>query len=306
MPQLSMSAYDMLRSCAINREIPTWRLCKIVLGSRSGLRKSPITDTCRQRQTQESEDPWGEIPITTRFRGLDSKAAPASEEKPLDTVSVPEQFRPIFSKAQQYVEQYFSQRVEDPRHSSILISGERYILVRAASMSVEFFDLVTSLYQDKGPEEARKVASNLLFDVAHAIGKADARSFHEKMGVTHPIERLSVGPIHFSFSGWSFVEILPESHPSPDQNCFLIYDHLFSFELDAWRQHGRKVEQPVCVMSAGYASGWCEESFGIRLVAVEVECQAMGDAHCRFCDGAREKIEAHLERYWQSSQTQPK
>ncbi len=236
----------------------------------------------------------------------DSKAAPESAAKHLGTVKVPEQFRPIFSRAQQYVEQYFSERAEDPRHSSILISGERYILVRAASMSVEFFDLVTSLYQDKGPEEARTVASNLLFDVAHAIGKADARSFHDKMGVTDPIERLSVGPVHFSFSGWAFVEILPESHPSPDQDCFLIYDHLFSFESDAWKQHGRKVEQPVCVMSAGYSSGWCEESFGIRLVAVEVECQAVGDAHCRFVMAPPEKIEAHLQRYWQSSQIQPK
>lgn len=236
----------------------------------------------------------------------DSKTAPASAENPLDKVSVPEEFRPIFSRAQQYVEQYFSERVEDPRHSSILISGERYILVRAASMSVEFFDLVTSLYQDKGPEEARTVASNLLFDVAHAIGKTDAHSFHKKMGITDPIERLSVGPVHFSFSGWAFVEILPESHPSPDQNCFLIYNHPFSFESDAWRRHGRKADQPVCVMNAGYSSGWCEESFGIRMVAVEVECQAMGDAHCRFEMAPPEKIEAHLGRYWQSSHTQPK
>ncbi len=230
----------------------------------------------------------------------------ASVEKPLDTVSVPAEFRPIFSRAQQYVEQYFSERVEDPRHSSILISGERYILVRAASMSVEFFDLVTSLYQDKGPEEARKVASNLLFDVAHAIGKADARSFHEKMGVTDPIERLSVGPIHFSFSGWAFVQISPESRPSPDQNYFLLYDHPFSFESDAWRRHGRSSEEPVCVMSAGYSSGWCEESFGIRLVAVEVECQAMGDARCRFVMAPPERIEEHLRCYWESSQTEPR
>jgi two-component system, cell cycle sensor histidine kinase and response regulator CckA len=224
----------------------------------------------------------------------------------LDTVSVPEQFQPIFSKAQEYVEQYFSQRVEDPRHSSILISGERYILVRAASMSVEFFDLVTSLYQDKGQGEARKVASNLLFDVAHAIGKADAHSFHEKMGVTDPIERLSVGPIHFSFSGWAFVKIFPESRPSPDQDFYLIYDHPFSFESDAWRRHGRKAEQPVCVMNAGYSSGWCEESFGLPLVAVEVECQAMGDEHCRFVMAPPERIEEHLGRYWQASETQPK
>jgi two-component system cell cycle sensor histidine kinase/response regulator CckA len=230
----------------------------------------------------------------------------ASVEKPLDTVSVPAEFRPIFLRAQQYVEQYFSDRVEDPRHSSILISGERYILVRAASMSVEFFDLVTSLYQDKGPDEARKVASNLLFDVAHAIGKADARSFHEKMGVTDPIERLSVGPVHFSFSGWAFVDISPQSRPSPDQNYFLIYNHPFSFESDAWIRHGRKSEQPVCVMNAGYSSGWCEESFGIPLVAAEVECQAMGDEHCRFVMAPPERIEEHLHRYWQSSQTEPK
>jgi two-component system cell cycle sensor histidine kinase/response regulator CckA len=241
-----------------------------------------------------------------RVAGPESKAESASNEKPLDTVSVPEQFRPIFSRAQQYVEQYFSQRVEDPRHSSILISGERYILVRAASMSVEFFDLVTSLYKDKGQEEARKVASNLLFDVAHAIGKADAHSFHEKMGVTDPIERLSAGPIHFSFSGWAFVKIFPESHPSPDQNFYLIYDHPFSFESDAWRRRGQKAMQPVCVMSAGYSSGWCEESFGIPLVAVEVECQAMGDDHCRFVMAPPEKIEEHLERHWQSSAVQPR
>jgi two-component system, cell cycle sensor histidine kinase and response regulator CckA len=233
----------------------------------------------------------------------DRRTESASEERPLDTVSVPEQFRPIFSKAQKYVEQYFSQRVEDPRHSSILISGERYVLVRAASMSVEFFDLVTSLYQEKGKEEALEVASNLLFDVAHAIGKADARSFHEKMGVTDPIERLSAGPIHFSFSGWAFVKIFPESQPSPDQNFFLIYDHPFSFESDAWRRHGRSAEQPVCVMSAGYSSGWCEESFRIPLVAVEVECQAAGDERCRFLMAPPEKIEEHVERYRQSGES---
>jgi two-component system cell cycle sensor histidine kinase/response regulator CckA len=240
------------------------------------------------------------------FDPRDESLGGASEERALDTVSVPEQFQSIFSRAQEYVEQYFSQRVEDPRHSSILISGERYILVRAASMSVEFFDLVTSLYQDKGQGEAAKVASNLLFDVAHAIGKADARSFHQKMGVTDPIERLSAGPIHFSFSGWAFVKILPESHPSPDQDFYLIYEHPFSFESDAWRRHGRKAEHPVCVMNAGYSSGWCEESFGVRLVAVEVECQAMGDEQCRFVMAVPEKIEEHLARYWESSETQPK
>src|ERR1043166_370044 len=90
------------------------------------------------------------------------------DARKLTTVSVPEQFAPIFERAQEYVARYFSDRVEDPAQSSIIISGERYILVRAASMSVEFFDLVQSLYRKDGFGEARTVANNILFDLAHS------------------------------------------------------------------------------------------------------------------------------------------
>jgi diguanylate cyclase (GGDEF)-like protein/PAS domain S-box-containing protein len=210
---------------------------------------------------------------------------------------VPGEVVPVFLKAQEYVSRYFASKTEDPGQGTISISGERYILLRAASMSVEFFDLVTSLYRDKGSEEARSVASNLLFDLAHAIGKADARAFHVRMGVTEPIEKLSAGPVHFSFSGWAFVNILPDSNPVPDEDFFLIYDHPFSFESDAWRQKGRKSAFPVCIMNAGYSSGWCEESFGIQLVAAEIECQAAGDEHCRFVMAPPGRMEEHLFRW---------
>jgi len=225
---------------------------------------------------------------------------PAAKSSSLRTVSVPEQFVPLFRKAEDYVRRYFSDRSEDPEHSTITISGERYILVRAASMSVEFFDMVTSLYADRGPDEAASVAKNLLFDLAHSLGKADAHAFATKMNVTDPIEKLSAGPIHFSFSGWAFVEIFPESRPSPDENYYLIYDHPFSFEADAWRRAGRQPDFAVCVMNAGYSSGWCEESFGLPLVAAEVECQGRGDAHCRFIMAPPSRIEAHLARYFEA------
>jgi len=225
----------------------------------------------------------------------------APKERPpagdtLRTVKVPPAFAPAFLVAQDYVGRYFSARRENPEQGTISISDERYILVRAASMSVEFFDVVRSLYQDKGPEEARTVASNLLFDTAHAIGKADARAFHEKMGVTDPIERLSAGPVHFAYSGWAFVDILPESRPSPDENYYLVYDHPWSFESHAWRDHGRVSPVPVCVMNAGYSSGWCEESFGVALVAVETECLAAGGTRCRFVMAPPSRIEEHLAR----------
>lgn len=215
----------------------------------------------------------------------------------LTTVKVPALFEAPFLRAQEYVERYFADRVENPDAATISIAGERYVLLRAASLSVEFIELVTKLYQDQGEAEARSVAHNLLFDLAHALGRADAKAFQAKMGVTDPIERLSAGPIHFAFSGMAFVDISPESRPSPDEDYFLIYDHPFSFESHSWIAKGKRSEVPVCVMNAGYSSGWCEESFGLRLVAVEVECCAAGGEHCRFIMAPPSRIESHLQQF---------
>ena len=215
----------------------------------------------------------------------------------LSTVQVPSEMRDVFLRAQDYVERYFAERVEDPRRSTISIAGERYVLVRAASMSVEFFDLVSSLYGERGAQQAQAVAKNLLFDLAHALGKADARSFHARMGVTDPLEKLSAGPVHFSFAGWAFVRLLPGCVPVADERFFLNYEHPFSFESDAWLKQGRRAELPVCIMNAGYSSGWCEESFGLPLVGVEVACQARGDDSCRFIMAPPSRIEEHLEHH---------
>jgi PAS domain S-box-containing protein len=215
----------------------------------------------------------------------------------LTAVKVPKQFEPIFLKAQEYVSKYFKEKLEEPSKGTIEIFGQRYIMIRAASMSVDFFETVKNLYKDKGDEEALNVARSLLFDIAHAIGKEDARNFHKKMKLKDPVEKLSAGPVHFSHSGWAFVDIFPESKPTPDQNYFLIYDHPFSFESDAWIKSGKKSDFPVCVMNAGYSSGWCEESFGITLVASEIMCRAKGDEACRFIMAPPSKIEEHIKEY---------
>lgn len=215
----------------------------------------------------------------------------------LNTVKVPKQYEPLFQKAQDYVSKFFSSRKEDPSKGTIDIFGERYILVRAASMSIDFFETVKNLYKSEGEEEANNVARQLLFDIAHAIGKQDARNFHRKMNLKEPIEKLSVGPVHFSYSGWAFVDISPESKPSPDENFFLLYDHPYSFESDAWEKSGKKSDFPVCIMNAGYSSGWCEESFGVTLIASEIMCKAKGDQACRFIMAHPEKIEGYIREY---------
>ncbi|HEY6941452.1 EAL domain-containing protein [Dokdonella sp.] len=235
--------------------------------------------------------------LEAELRRHTASGAPDRATDRLTTVKVPPEFEAPFLSAQALVTRYFADRVEHPDTATISIAGERYVLLRAASLSVEFVELVMKLYQDKGADEARAVANNLLFDLAHAIGRADARAFGEKMSLGDPIANLSAGPIHFAFSGWAFVDILPESKPTPNEDYFLLYDHPFSFESHSWLAKHKRSETPVCIMSAGYSSGWCEQSFGLPLVSVEVECLAAGGRHCRFIMAPPSRIESHLERH---------
>ncbi len=231
---------------------------------------------------------------------MDDREPPAPTARPaFSAVRVPEPFAPIFEKAQEYVHRYFEERRFDPSQGTIEIFGQRYMLVRAGAMSVEFFDQIMRLYEDKGEEEALAVARSMLFDIAHAIGASDARNFHTRMSLEDPIEKLSAGPVHFAYSGWAFVDISPESRPSPDENFYLLYDHPYSFESDSWLKAGKKVDFPVCVMNAGYSSGWCAESFGLTLVASEILCKAKGDEWCRFIMAPPDRIESHIGDYLQ-------
>ena len=169
----------------------------------------------------------------------------------LNTVKVPKKFERIFEKAESYVSAYFGNQSREFIPGKITISGERYILVRAASLSVDFFSTVKVLFGGSLEEEAKSMAKSLLYDIAHSVGKEDARKFHIKNNLTDPLEKLSVGPVHFSYTGWASVDISPQSNVSLDENFLLIYDHLYSFESDAWLVKGEKSDSCVCVMNAG-------------------------------------------------------
>lgn len=213
-----------------------------------------------------------------------------------ETVTVPEPIKPIFDRAQKIVGSYFQELKADPSKASIEIHGERYVLLRASSLSVGFLNKIRDLYSDKGESEALLIGRKFLFDIAHVVGIEDAQNFHKKMNLKDPIEKLSAGPVHFAYSGWAFVDILPESNPVPNENFFLKYNHPYSFEADSWIKENKKSNNPVCIMNSGYSSGWCEESFGIPLTAVEISCRAQGDKECTFIMAPPHMIKEHLDK----------
>lgn len=211
-----------------------------------------------------------------------------------NTVKVPPAIAPIFNKAQKVVANYFKGLKFTPSKGTIEIGKERYVLLRASALSYEFLKSIKNLYKDRGEEEAMNIGKNILFDVAHVLGNEDALNFHRKLKVKDPISKLSAGPVHFAYTGWAFVDILPGSRPTPDENYYIKYHHPFSFEADSWLKINKKSDTPVCIMNAGYSSGWCEASFGIPLTAVEISCRARGDKHCTFIMAPPHKIGKYI------------
>ncbi len=210
------------------------------------------------------------------------------------TVIVPEVFKPIFDIAEKNVASYFSDVYNSSENGEIEISGERYVLIRSAALSYEFLDIIKELYKDNGDEEAVRIGNNFLFDIGHVLGMKDAKAFHDKMDLKDPILKLSVGPVHFAYTGWANAEILPESNPTTDESFLLKYHHHNSFEAQAWKKAKKVSDKPVCVMNSGYSSGWCEESYGMPLTAVEITCEACGDENCTFIMAPTNKIGDYL------------
>src|SRR5688572_21533099 len=96
------------------------------------------------------------------------KNEPAVNRGP--TVRVPKDIKPIFEKAQKTVGKYFESLRLTPSKGTIEINGERYILVRASALSLEFLNSISHYYSDRGTEEALSIGKNILFDLAHMLG----------------------------------------------------------------------------------------------------------------------------------------
>lgn len=213
----------------------------------------------------------------------------------LDFVDVPPEMEQLFREAQRVVQRHFSRQWRDPFKAEHAVGEHRYLQIRADAMTVQFFRVVRDLYQDD--DEAERIARSLLFDLAHALGIADARAFNADQPQAPSLAQLAMGPVHFAFTGWARVRVLPDSNPVAGPGFTLIFDHVNSFEAEAWHAAHEPTPQPVCVMNAGYSSGWAEAAFGQHLLATEILCRARGDACCRFVMAPPDRLKERVEDY---------
>lgn len=213
----------------------------------------------------------------------------SAQRKP-KLVKCPEPFEPLFVAAEDAMGTFFGDLQRRPEKGEITISDTRYLLVRAASMSIQFRNELSSIY-------GLRTANQIIYNFGRACGVQDAKMFHQRLGLTDPAMKLAAGPVHFAHVGWAFVDIFPESAPSPDDNYFLIYDHPFSFEANSYRESNTASKDPVCFMNAGYSAGWCEVSFGVELAAKEITCRAKGDDQCIFVMAPPKRLTGYVREY---------
>jgi len=56
-------------------------------------------------------------------------------------------------------------------------------------------------------------------------------------------------------------------------------------------------------MHAGYISGWFEASFGMKVVAVETACRAMGQKNCQFLICHENNVKKHVPPHMRENST---
>ena len=110
-----------------------------------------------------------DIQLLSIFPTLLSQKKKGIISKGKKTVSTPPAFSEIFDKAEELVGSYFSKLEMEPSKGSITIDGERYVLMRASSLSYDFLNKIKDLYADKGEKEAIHIGQNFLFDISCLI-----------------------------------------------------------------------------------------------------------------------------------------
>jgi hypothetical protein len=204
----------------------------------------------------------------------------------LKSVRVPEGFVPPFERAETFVEKLFDDFKRRPEEGTLHVGGERYVLMRAESLYLTWFEALAATFGDEA-------AAEFVYNTAREIGRSDSAAFSTRLGLTDGLDRLSSGPVHFAHAGWALVDILGDSRPATDDNYFFHYYHPNTFESEVVVRRGKKLDRCGCLFSAGYSAGWCSDAFRVEVHGREIRCVGRGDAKCEFIMAMSHKLDEY-------------
>jgi len=196
---------------------------------------------------------------------------------------VPPQLLNVFEKARESTKTYFEKLAVNPSRGRVEVDRDRFILARTDSLSHVLRGVLEDIYGDHGTDQ-------LLYSFGKAVGRTEAEKFFIRFGIDDPLEKFGFGPTYFSFSGWAFVNLLYPTNPKPDETFLLVFANQQSFEAEGFIVEHKQVQKPICHITAGYMTGWCEQSFGIPLESRELFCSAKGEGLDLFIMTHRKRI----------------
>jgi DNA-binding NtrC family response regulator len=160
-----------------------------------------------------------------------------------------------------------------PSEGRIWLDDQRSILMRGSA----FGSLRRELLEAVGFTRARTVLKR----VGYAEGTRDANLARRVRPEGKLFDAFAVGPQVHALSGFGWLEVIVlRFDPGADgfYGEFLLRD---SVEADAHLQTMGVSAEAVCWTAVGYGSGYSSAFAGRPIIVDEVECRAMGHAHCK-------------------------
>jgi son of sevenless-like protein len=207
----------------------------------------------------------------------------------LTNAPLPPILRPAFTFADTLVSRRFQDLGMHPERGTVVLGGERYVLLRSESLYLSWFDALAQVLGEKATVD-------LLYNAAREMGRSDAKAFIDTYRPVNEIAKLASGLVHMAHAGLASVEVLADTVPKQDDSFFFHYTCPSTFETEVLRDHGRRSIRCACFYSAGYAAGWCTEALNMHLHVREMVCKARGDDRCEFIMAPRTKLDEHYRR----------
>jgi DNA-binding NtrC family response regulator len=155
----------------------------------------------------------------------------------------------------------------------IWLDEYRMLLLHTAALSELRKELISSV----GMVQARRILTRMGF----ASGARDAELARKIRGAGELVDAFVVGPQLHMLEG--AVRVSPVrldiDVAAGKFDGEFIWEH--SWEAEVHMQEFGECDHPVCWMQIGYASGYTSAFMGRFILFREVECAAMGTAHCR-------------------------